>query len=116
MMTHYQEIGFNVQATKIFGLGERQGSFLLKKGNYTLYANKQDFSYDSGYGDRQGYGSHPFVMMQLASGRFIGVYLNNKSPIQVEIRQNPWDSTLQVLRFKIIGGNLELYTMRGTTY
>jgi hypothetical protein len=45
-------------------LGERNGNFLLKPGNYTLLGSADaDFNYDLGYGDRQGYGQHPLLIM-----------------------------------------------------
>jgi hypothetical protein len=64
MMTHFQELGFRVKATRFFGLGERNGNFLLKPGNYTLLGSVDaDFNYDLGYGERQGYGQHPLLIM-----------------------------------------------------
>jgi len=39
------------------GLGERNARFFLNPGNYTLKGSADsDYSYDSGYGMRQGYG------------------------------------------------------------
>ena len=79
-MTHYQEIAFRVASTRFMGLGERNSNLFLKQGLYTVFANKADFTYETGYGDRQGYGFHPFLIMQLNSTRFIGLYLQNSSP------------------------------------
>ena len=64
MMQHFLELGFRVKATRFFGLGERNGNFLLKPGNYTLLASGEaDYQYDLGYGERQGYGQHPLLIM-----------------------------------------------------
>ena len=53
MMKQYLEIGFRVRATRFFGLGERNGDFFLKPGNYTLLGSSDaDFSYDLGQGKR----------------------------------------------------------------
>lgn len=64
MMNHYKEIGFRVaRTTRFMGLGERNGPLLLKNGNYTLFSEQKDFSYDSGYGDAQGYGYFPILIV-----------------------------------------------------
>ena len=53
MMSHYQEIAFRVRATRFFGLGERNGDFLLKPGNYTLLGSSDaEFNYDLGQGKK----------------------------------------------------------------
>jgi hypothetical protein len=48
-MNYFMEIGFRVQSTRFFGLGERVGDFLLKPGNYTLMPSiRADYQYDKG--------------------------------------------------------------------
>jgi hypothetical protein len=53
MMSHYQEIAFRVRATRFFGLGERNGDFLLKPGNYTILGSSDaELNYDLGQGKK----------------------------------------------------------------
>ncbi len=81
MMKHFQELGFRVKATRFFGLGERNGNFLLRPGNYTLIGSADaDYNFDLGYGERQGYGQHPLLIMQLNGTKnihFVGLFLAN---------------------------------------
>jgi len=45
-------------------MGERNGNFLLKPGNYTLLASGDaDLNYDHRQGKRQGYGQHPLLII-----------------------------------------------------
>jgi hypothetical protein len=83
MMNYYLELGFRVQGTKFFGLGERVGDFLLNYGNYTILPSTDaDFSYDRGKdGFKQGYGMHPFLVIQTKVGMYIGIYLANTHAI-----------------------------------
>jgi alpha-glucosidase len=98
------------------GLGERVGNFLLKPGNYTLLPGKTEYGWDNGYGERQGYGQHPFLMIQLNSTRFIGVYLANMRPAQVSITPVLGSDTDSILTFRVIGGNLDFYFFGGPNY
>lgn len=49
MMSHFQQIGFIIDSTEFYGLGERITDFNLNNGTYTLfpYANHNP-QYDSG--------------------------------------------------------------------
>ena len=88
MMNYFLELGFRVQSTRFFGLGERVGNYILSPGTYTIMPSLQaDFSFDQGTdGAQQGYGMHPLLMMQMKNGQFMGIYLANTYPMQVTIR------------------------------
>lgn len=87
MMQHYKEIGFRVpKTTRFMGLGERNAPLFLKNGTYTLFADQKDFSYDLGYGESQGYGYHPMLVMQRSDGRFFSIFLLQHTSMNVEIR------------------------------
>jgi alpha-glucosidase len=120
MMTHFQELGFRVKATRIFGLGERNGNFLLKPGNYTLLGTADaDFNYDLGYGERQGYGQHPLLIMQLNGTKnthFVGIYFGNQYASRVDISRVDGSATDSIIKFKTIGGNLDFYVFNGQQY
>jgi hypothetical protein len=49
MMNYFMELGFRVQSTRFFGLGERVGDYQLQPGAYTLMPSmRADFQYDQG--------------------------------------------------------------------
>jgi hypothetical protein len=52
-MTHYLELTFTLNATSIFGLGERLTNFKLADGSYTLFSKGNDKVKDDGTGGKQ---------------------------------------------------------------
>ena len=101
-------------STRIFGLGERLSSeLLLCSGNYTLFPYNGDNTVENGTGNKQGYGMHPFLMMQTAKGRFMGMFLFNSNPMECEVQVYNQSS---LLTFRVGGGILDFSFFTGPTY
>ena len=108
-----------MKSTRFFGLGERTGNFLLKPGNYTILSSADaDYNYDLGYGQRQGYGQHPLLVMQLnkTTTHFVGLYFGNNYASQVDISAVQGSNTDSIVKFKTIGGFLDFYVLYGQQY
>jgi Glycosyl hydrolases family 31 len=117
MMQHYKEVGFRmIKTSKFIGLGERNGPLLLKEGNYTLFSEMKDFSYDMGYGDVQGYGFHPILLMQRDDGRWLSIYFNQHTSMGVEIRADPQHPGDTLVTFRTIGEDLNMYIHPGSSF
>ena len=95
---------------RIYGLGERQKELLLEEGTWTMWANGQETPYDNGRGGKQGYGVHPFVLIQTAvKGEFVGMYFRNSNAMSPVVSYTgKYTSTFSYIT---TGGQLELYMM-----
>jgi alpha-glucosidase (family GH31 glycosyl hydrolase) len=117
MMQHYKEVGFRIpKTTRFMGLGERNGPLFLKEGTYTLFAEQRDFSYDMGYGEPQGYGYHPLLMLQRGDGRFFSVYFLQHTSMSVTIRRDPNNTADSLITIRTIGENFDMYVNPGPTW
>jgi hypothetical protein len=69
----------------IYGCGERETSFELKPGAWSMWPSENMAEYDSGFGGKQLHGMHPFVLIKSnASDEFFGIFFrssNAQSPI-----------------------------------
>jgi len=129
-MNYYMEVGFKIEATRLFGLGERTRDFRLQEGTYTMFPQNNPGVIDDGqikaYPKQQS-GMHPFLMAQIRneSRGFFGIYLRNSNAQQVSIKFDKEDvvidgqtvtKTFAHLDFKANGGMLDLYFFLGPTY
>jgi len=109
---YYIEMGFSLKSKKIFGFGERQGTFELNPGNYSSWANGRDNHFDDGVIGNNSYGDHPFVLAMLNNKTFAGIFFKNSNAKVLEITRFG-DQT--VLNFRAIGGLLDFFTFTGET-
>lgn len=115
-MTHYMELGFTLESTSVFGLGERLTDFKLKDGSYTLYSSAVNAQkVDDGKGGKQQQGHHPFMMAQLNDGTFIGFLIFNSNAQQVTITSSQQDKTTSI-QFISTGGVIDLRFFVGPLY
>lgn len=104
----YIEMGFLVNSNKIFGFGERQGTFELNPGKYTSWNDGRDNHFDSGVLGNNSYGDHPFVLCKLNDNTFAGIFFKNSNAKVLEIQHVGKDQS--ILNFKAIGGVLDFFT------
>lgn len=64
VMSNYMQIGFRVEATRLFGFGERVAPFQLNEGTYTMYGSIHDNVVDDGQSKegKEQMGAHPFLV------------------------------------------------------
>ena len=110
MMDKYIQLDFNLPSRRIFGLGERKSNFTLGEGTWTMWASGQEMPADYGYGGKQSFGVHPFIMVQTAVvGQFFGVYFRNTNAMSPVIQYTGENTS--ALSFITTGGQLEIYFM-----
>lgn len=110
----YLELGLWYPNKRISGLGERSTpDFELchnrKDCVYTIFGKDQLNPIDKGEppGGKQTYGNHPFYMIQLKNGKFIGTFLMNSNAQDAIIIKRPNDE-INVIH-KIVGGVIDVY-------
>lgn len=91
---------------RVFGLGERFHEFALGEGTWTMWArapsDEAKHGYDDGTGGKQGYGAHPFMLVQgRHPGDYFGVFFRNANA------QSP------LLKFNADGGSTLSYITTG---
>jgi hypothetical protein len=67
-MSTFNQFEFRINATRLYGIGERKGLYKLGVGNYSVFS----------YGD-VGAGQHPFIIARIGMTRFIGFYFFNSN-------------------------------------
>lgn len=96
------------------GWGDRNTeSLFLKPGNFT------QFSHSNGPNAQKALsapGSHPFLMMQLASDstKFAGLFILNASPLSLELKFVGKDASK--LTFRATGGVMDVFIFYGPSF
>ncbi len=104
----HSQMNFVLPSQKVFGLGERLGSFMLQEGHYTMFAHGQDIETDTRNGENQGYGAHPFVLYETAeAGQFAGMWFRSSNPQSAVISFTEDGKT--ILQYNAIGGDIEIH-------
>ena len=96
----------------IYGLGQRQGNFLLKNGIYTIFPYDQDIITDNGDLSHGGnlYGHHPFyIKFDKKNQRATGVYMHTSSPLDFIIRDT-------YITTRAVNGIIDLYFFSGPSF
>ncbi len=103
----YIEFEARVQTDRIFGMGERTNSFILKNDNYSLW--NRAWNYEYGHDSETGtYGSHPFFLNKLKhKDDFIGVYMHNSNAMLFSFWHTLYNGTY--INYKMVGGTIDLY-------
>ena len=95
-----------VPSDKIYGFGERETSFQLGRGAWTMWSQSDHAEVDDGRGGKQLAGMHPFCLIKAEqSDEFIGIFFrssNAEAPI-ISYYQNS-----NILSFVTTGGNLDM--------
>ena len=104
-----------MQATHLFGLGERVHDFYLGNGTYTMWSYDNPAQYDYGASDgNQGYGVHPvYFCSNTARNRHYGVFNLNANSQQVTL-SNLEDKS--ALKHELTGGMIDLYVFSANSY
>jgi alpha-glucosidase (family GH31 glycosyl hydrolase) len=98
-------VGFTIPSQHIFGLGERTTTFGLTTGNYTVMAkDRGSNTFDDGTGDKQTYGSHPFIVWQIKDNKFGGLVHLSSIPSNLEIKFSKTDKS--VLTWTTLAGGI----------
>lgn len=106
-MTYYNEVGFLIQSQKLWGAGEHYDSLNLgKDGNYTGWSSAYK-------GESIGPGDHPFVMAQLDSGKFIGLWYRNLNGKVIHVESASRGQS--IINFKTTGGEIDFLFFVGET-
>jgi len=79
------QIDMTIPTGRIYGFGERETSFDLGRGAWTMWPTDNKAEYDSGLGGKQLQGMHPFCLIKTKeSDEFFGIFFrssNAQSPI-----------------------------------
>jgi len=106
-MEQYLVIEFSIPSERIFGLGERLSNMNLREGNYTLFNRDQGAPIETGTNPGHNlYGSHPFVLYQLSTTKFAGIFFKTSNALQVGIKRGGLGT---LLRFSTIGGIMDFH-------
>lgn len=72
----FSEIGFRLPTRRLYGLGQRNGEFLLKNGTYSLWSQGllNAIPEDEQLGGTNGNHIHPFVLYQTKDLEFAGIF------------------------------------------
>lgn len=109
MMKRYNQLDLVVPSKHIFGLGERTTNLTIGEGAWTLWADGQEPKYDTGVGDGQSYGVHPFALVQTAvPGRFIGLFFRSSNAMTFLVKHQDDKAKLTYIS---TGGQIEIYFM-----
>jgi hypothetical protein len=83
----FSEMGFILPSQRCYGLGQRNGQFLLTPGAYTLSSRGRDgtLPQDNSLGGNGGNHIHPFVLCQTQDKDFLGLYFVGTAPQHFEI-------------------------------
>ena len=70
-----------VPSGHIYGFGERETSFELGQGAWTMWPQQSELaSFDNGFGGKQLGGMHPFVLIKSSqSDEFFGIYFRSSN-------------------------------------
>ena len=103
----YMVIEFRVISQKIFGLGERLTNLNLRDGTYTLFNRDQNPEVETRKNPAKNlYGSHPFILYQLNSGKFAGLFYLTSNALQVDLTR---ESSGTTIRYTTIGGIMDFF-------
>lgn len=107
------QIDFKIPGSHIYGFGERETSFELGQGAWTMWPQDTLSDYDMGMGGKQLAGMHPFCLIKSnVSDEFFGIYFrssNAQSPIV------SFENNQHILRYITTGGNLDInFFFRGS--
>jgi alpha-glucosidase (family GH31 glycosyl hydrolase) len=98
-------VGFTIPSQRIFGLGERTTNFALTSGNYTVMAaDRGSNTFDDGTGNKQTYGSHPFIVWQVKDNKYAGLVHLSSIPSNLEIKFSKADKS--VLTWTTLAGGI----------
>ena len=75
------QIDMKIPSGHIYGFGERETSFELGQGAWTMWPQQPDLaSFDNGFGGKQLGGMHPFVLIKASqSEEFFGIYFRSSN-------------------------------------
>lgn len=78
----FSEIGFVLPSQRCYGLGQRNGQFLVDQGTYTLHSRFRDrgVETDDGLGNKNGNHMLPFIMCQTQDKDFVGMFFVSNFP------------------------------------
>jgi len=102
-----------VPSAYIYGFGERETSFQLGRGAWTMWSQGEHAEYDDGRGGAQLAGMHPFCLIKAnQSDEFFGIFFRS-SNAQAPIISYVQDS--HILSYVTTGGNLDInFFFRGS--
>jgi alpha-glucosidase (family GH31 glycosyl hydrolase) len=111
----YQDklIDFTMQVSSdtFIGLGQQVGPLLLCQGRssctFTLWNRGGSCPINNGNGGANCYGYHPFLMGRLSNGEWFGMLIWSTNAMDVLL--DKLNNGISNLRFKIIGGIINLY-------
>jgi len=114
MSDKYLEIGYVLPSQILFGLGQHNSKFLLSEGNWTMFNRDRSGSpVADGEGNKQTYGTHPFLMCKTQNNKFIGILFYNSNAQEVNIKFTK--SGKSIVTYRTVGGMLDIYYfMAGT--
>ncbi len=105
------QMNFVLPSQRVFGLGERLGSFKLTEGEYVMFTHGQDIVEDTRQGGDQGYGAHPFILYQTEEvGQYAGMWFRNSNPQSAFIKfNNEGGAKTTNFQYNAIGGIVDIY-------
>jgi len=107
------QVDMQVPSAYIYGFGERETSFQLGRGAWTMWSQGEHAEYDDGRGGAQLAGMHPFCLIKAnQSDEFFGIFFRS-SNAQAPIISYVQDS--HILSYVTTGGNLDInFFFRGS--
>lgn len=75
-----------------------------------MWANGQETPYDDGFGGKQTYGVHPFILVQTnKTTEYLGVFFRNSNAMSPVIRH--LNDSKSLFSYITTGGQIEIYFM-----
>lgn len=107
------QVDFKVPTAFIYGFGERDTSFQLGRGAWTMWSQGEHAEFDDGRGGKQLAGMHPFCLIKAnQSDEFFGIFFRSSNA------QAPIISLVEgsnILSYVTTGGNLDInFFLRGS--
>ena len=109
----YVEIGFEISSQQVFGWGQRKGSYLLDKGEYTIWPNGRNVNNDPGQRGFSTFGDHPFILARNKDRSYIGIFFQNTNA--KVLKYSKQSKGRSVVNFVSVGGTIEIFAFYGET-